>query len=47
MVQEASGSIATTLRRQFPTVLLMECMLERICVIYETDPEKQKELYDG
>ena len=22
-------------------------MLERICVIYETDPEKQKELYDG
>ena len=25
----------------------MECMLERICVIYETDPEKQKELFDG
>nr|CAH0107020.1 unnamed protein product [Daphnia galeata] len=43
---EEPTSLATTLRHQFPHVLLIECMLERMCAIYETDSAKQKELYD-
>lgn len=44
---EESTSLASTLRHQFPHVLLIECMLERMCAIHETDSAKQKELYDG
>ena len=44
---EEPTSLATTLRHQFPHVLLIECMLERMCAVYETEPTKQKELYDG
>ncbi|XP_046445652.1 eIF-2-alpha kinase GCN2-like isoform X3 [Daphnia pulex] len=44
---EESTSLASTLRHQFPHVLLIECMLERMCAIHETDSAKQKELYDA
>jgi hypothetical protein len=44
---EEPTSLTSTLRHQFPHVLLIECMLERMCAIYETDSVKQRELYDG
>ncbi|KAI9564513.1 hypothetical protein GHT06_008252 [Daphnia sinensis] len=44
---EGSTSLATTLRHQLPHVLLIECMLERMCAMYETDSARQKELYDA
>ena len=42
-----STSLASYLLRQFPHVLLIECMLEKICNTYESDPAKQKELFNG
>ncbi|XP_057371544.1 eukaryotic translation initiation factor 2-alpha kinase 3-like isoform X2 [Daphnia carinata] len=46
-VAEGSTSLATSVRHQLPHVLLIECMLERMCAMYETDSAKQKELYDA
>lgn len=42
-----SSLLATSLLRQFPQALLIECMLEKLCATYETDPSKQKELFKG
>lgn len=44
---QSSTSLLRSLKNQFPHVLLIECMLERMCSIYESEPDKQKELYAG
>lgn len=44
---QESGTLSTYLLRQFPHVLLIECMLEKMCASYETDPAKQKELFNS